>query len=82
MTANSDIAKQITLLKQRLDAIDKERGQIAERLKELEKLRAAQSTPPTQVNINISVTMAASTAAKIALFRSFFRGREDVFPRR
>ena len=28
------------------------------------------------------VTMASSTAAKIALFRSLFRGREDVFPRR
>ena len=26
--------------------------------------------------------MAASTAAKIGLFRSLFRGREDVFPRR
>ena len=29
-----------------------------------------------------SVTMNSSTAAKIALFRSLFRGREDVFPRR
>ena len=29
-----------------------------------------------------SVTMASPTAEKIALFRSLFRGREDVFPRR
>ena len=28
------------------------------------------------------VTMASPTAAKIALFRSLFRGRGDVFPRR
>lgn len=28
------------------------------------------------------VTMASSTAAKISLFRSLFRGREDIFPRR
>jgi len=29
-----------------------------------------------------AVTMASPTAAKIALFRSLFRGREDVLPRR
>ena len=28
------------------------------------------------------VTMASPTAAKIALFRNLFRGREDVLPRR
>src|SRR5438034_10700261 len=28
------------------------------------------------------VTQASPPAAKIALFRSFFRGREDVYPRR
>ena len=29
-----------------------------------------------------SITQHASAAAKIALFRSLFRGREDVYPRR
>ncbi|MBQ7547106.1 MAG: hypothetical protein IJT41_09100 [Clostridia bacterium] len=31
---------------------------------------------------NASVTMRSSAKEKIALFRSFFRGREDVFARR
>jgi hypothetical protein len=35
MTANSDAVRQIAELKQRLDAIDEERKQIAERLVEL-----------------------------------------------
>ena len=82
MTANSDAVRQIAELKQRLDAIDEERKQIAGRLLELETLRAQQAAPPIPVRITASVTMAASTAAKIALFRSLFRGREDVFPRR
>src|SRR5436190_330552 len=34
-------------------------------------------TPPTSI-----VTQYASAELKIKLFRSFFRGREDVYPRR
>lgn len=82
MAANLDIAGKIAKLKQRLDAIEEERRQIVERVAELERLRAAQGVPAIQVSINATVTMVAPTATKIALFRSLFRGREDVFPRR
>jgi|GEM_PF-2893963 len=83
MTANSDIVRQIAELEPRLDALDEERRQVAEHQIELKKRRdtptgrAAQVNPPAA-----TVTMTAPTAAKIALFRSLFRGREDVFPQR
>lgn len=74
-----DIARQIATLKGRLTALDRERSEIAKRLGVLEQAqareRAEQSAPA-------AVTMASPTAAKIALFRSLFRGREDVLPRR
>lgn len=74
-----DIARQIATLKGRLTALDRERSEIAKRLGVLEQAqareRAKQSAPA-------AVTMASPTAAKIALFRSLFRGREDVLPRR
>src|SRR5271165_3162951 len=54
-----DIDREITALKDRLTALDRERSKLAAR-----------------------VTAASPTAGKIALFRSLFRGREEVFPRR
>ncbi len=47
----------------------------------LERTQAVEATslPPQSV---ARVTTASTTAEKIALFRSLFRGREDVFPRR
>jgi hypothetical protein len=73
---------------------DRESGAIRERLAQLEsekaelegslkKLLAAQeakdSSPPVS---DARITNASSPAAKMALFRSLFRGRGDVFPRR
>ena len=82
MTANSDIARKIAELEQRLAILDEERKQIAVRLTELKTLRATPASPSIHVSPAASVTMAASTAAKIGLFWSLFRGREDAFPRR
>ena len=82
MTANSDLGKTIAELEQRLSALDHERYEIAERLGKLKSLSAAATSAPAKAVPAPTVTMAASTAAKIALFRSLFRGREDVFPRR
>jgi superfamily II DNA or RNA helicase len=64
-----------------LVALDRERSEIAERLTGLEReAREEESIQP--IHAVARVTMASPTAAKIALFRSLFRGREDVLPRR
>ena len=79
IASTEDIALQIATLKGRLTVLDRERSEIAERLGVLEEAQAdvKQPAPATA-----AVTMTAPTAAKIALFRSLFRGREDVLPRR
>jgi superfamily II DNA or RNA helicase len=82
MTANPDIRKTIAELERRLCMLDQERKEIAQRLAELRALGAVQTPAPVEAAPAPSVTMAATTATKIALFRSLFRGREDVFPRR
>ncbi len=83
MTADSGIAGEIAELEYRLAALDEERRQIAGRLAELKKIGVVQPTNTGQKESSPArVTMNSSTAAKIALFRSLFRGREDVFPQR
>jgi superfamily II DNA or RNA helicase len=76
-----DITRQIGILKNRLTALDQERSEVADRLRGLERTRAESAVvrPPT---LSARVTMESSTSEKIALFRSLFRGREEVFPRR
>jgi superfamily II DNA or RNA helicase len=68
-------------LKGRLVALDRERSEIAELLGVLERTQALeQAKQPAPAAA--TVTMTSPTAAKIALFRNLFRGREDVLPRR
>jgi hypothetical protein len=76
-----DTLRQIAALKGRLTALDRERLEIAEQLGVLARVRAEMEArrPP---HASAGVTMASPTAAKIALLRSLFRGRGDVFPRR
>ena len=60
--------------------LDRERSEITARLDALKRAPAAElKEPPPNA---AGVTMTSSTAAKIALFRDLFRGREDVVPRR
>lgn len=75
-----DIARQIAALKDCLTALDRERSEVTDRLSALEQQVREATKPPLQVTAR--VTMASPTAEKIALFRSLFRGREEVFPRR
>ena len=75
-----DIARQIAALKDCLTALDRERSEVTDRLSALEQQVREAAKPPLQVTA--PVTMASPTAEKIALFRSLFRGREEVFPRR
>jgi superfamily II DNA or RNA helicase len=64
-----------------LTALEGERSAIVKRLHALKRTQADEAAKaPT--GIAARVTMVSPTAEKIALFRSLFRGREDVFPRR
>ncbi|MGH6878840.1 MAG: TOTE conflict system archaeo-eukaryotic primase domain-containing protein, partial [Rhizomicrobium sp.] len=74
----ANVHRHIATLRDRLAALDLERAEIAERLDALERAQAEEAKQPA----GASVTMASPTAVKIALFRSLFRGREDVLPRR
>ena len=68
-----DIAREISVLKDRLSSLNQERSEIANRLSVLEHAQIAEATRhPTQLSTR--VTAASSTAEKIALFRSLFRG--------
>ncbi len=62
--------------------LDRERSKLADQLSMLEDARASgpANQPPSQLGAR--VTTASTTSEKIALFRSLFRGREEVFPRR
>ena len=75
-----DIARQIAALKDRLTALDRERSDVTDRMSALDQQVREAAKPPLPVTAR--VTMASPTAEKIALFRSLFRGREEVFPRR
>ncbi|MBS0641699.1 MAG: restriction endonuclease subunit R, partial [Proteobacteria bacterium] len=85
MSKAADLDMQIRALQERLVALDQERADAAAELQELCRKQEARSVcadaegPPAVV---ASVTSESSAASKIALFRSLFRGREDIFPRR
>ena len=80
IASTDDIARQISVLKDRLSTLDRERSGITDRLSVLEhQAREAAKQSP---QVTARVTMASPTAEKIALFRSLFRGREEMFPRR
>ncbi len=67
-------------LQQRLGALDAERKSVEARLVALE--RAPRAAAPVREANTTGVTSASSAAAKIALFRGLFAGRQDVFPLR
>ncbi|MFM7630262.1 MAG: TOTE conflict system archaeo-eukaryotic primase domain-containing protein, partial [Alphaproteobacteria bacterium] len=79
-----DITASIAALQERLRLLDDERLQV---LAEIETLRSSQiqmqNLPvPMLPDVPASVHHQSPEAEKIALFRSLFRGREDVFPHR
>ena len=75
---------EIADLEKRLAELDRERESVFAALQDL-KLRSQAELQTSMVSEATEHTDTASTfskAQKIALFRSLFRGREDVFPRR
>jgi superfamily II DNA or RNA helicase len=66
---------EINRIKERINALDLERDNLLKRLQALE-----QKAAPTKQGPKTSTTF--SSKEKISIFRSLFRGREDVYPKR
>jgi superfamily II DNA or RNA helicase len=84
MAVDDSISKEIADLQKRLAELDRERASILSALEQLNQRNPAeaQSAPRPQSGPDVADTTAMSNAEKVALFRSLFRGRDDVFPRR
>jgi hypothetical protein len=85
MSSTADIENRIELLTARLAALDRERGEIAAQVEELQRAQEANrsvTVAAVKQRAIPSVTSASPTANKLGLFKSLFRGRTDVFPRR
>jgi hypothetical protein len=75
----------IEKMEEELARLNTERAKAIEKLKNLRSERAQIDRSPSQLSLfsdNVSVSNDSSEDDKIALFRSLFRGREDVYPRR
>jgi superfamily II DNA or RNA helicase len=81
---NDSPTNEIADLERRLVELDRERRNILAALEQLKKRTAPEVQPPTssQNTGTIASSAVLSNSEKITLFRSLFRGRDDVFPRR
>ena len=78
--AQSDThAREAARIRERLARLDAERGELEQRLAELAHANSSARELSTRGG---EVTSRSPTDDKIALFRSLFHGREDVYPRR
>ena len=82
----SQIDRQIETAERGLAELDKRRAAMLEQIKALrhQKIRVSSQASPgySPVNDRTFVTNNSSENDKILLFRTLFRGREDVYPRR
>ncbi|MBC8420488.1 MAG: DEAD/DEAH box helicase family protein [Desulfobacteraceae bacterium] len=81
----SEIDQQIEAAERELAGLDKKRAAILEQMEALrrEKSGISQGSPVSfLVNGRTPVTNQSPQEDKISLFRSLFRGREDVYPKR
>lgn len=84
MVESSEIKRRITEIEADLSALDIRRSHLAEELSELRRQSLRESSP-SQPRLHLetsSVNHLSTQEEKIQLFRSLFRGRDDVFPRR
>lgn len=83
MAVDDSSDKEIADLQNRLAELDRERASVLAALEQLKQrcIAEAQPTPASQI-AGVASPTALSNAEKVALFRSLFRGRDDVFPRR
>ena len=71
--------EEIAAIQERLEKLEAERSKLDIRLAELINIRASEKDEPHTKGL---VTNLSGVSEKIALFRSLFLGREDVFPKR
>ncbi|MCJ7696451.1 MAG: hypothetical protein MUO40_13640, partial [Anaerolineaceae bacterium] len=79
-----DKGQKITEIESELSNLDHRRNQLLKELTQL-RLEEHQNNFPAQLKLNLqktSITNQSPQENKILLFRSIFKGREDVFPRR
>jgi hypothetical protein len=85
MTRRDDLLVEIAREESRPAALNTEVEDSSARLAALQNEFAAEPSVQvviTPVPASVMVAAPMTNAAKVALFRSLFRGREDVFPRR
>src|SRR5437763_14622750 len=82
MAVDDSTDKEISDLQHRLAELDRERMSVFAALEQLKRRPTVevQSAPTSQMVDDVASPAALSNAGKVALFRSFFRGRDDVFP--
>ena len=71
--------KEIAAIQERLKRLEAEKSELDDRLAELQTAGASEKD---ELHTNGLVTNHSGVSEKIALFRSLFLGREDVFPKR
>lgn len=74
-----DHEREIAAIRAHLARLDIEKAELEASLSRLIAPHETEDSPPVK---DAPVTNASPPAAKVALFRSLFRGREDVFPKR
>ena len=79
MTCQSPDFDEVARIRDRLARLEAERGALKARLAELE---ARDPHPPNASSEYKPVTERSPAREKVALFRSLFRGRDDVYPKR
>ncbi|MFQ5452707.1 MAG: DEAD/DEAH box helicase family protein [Candidatus Zixiibacteriota bacterium] len=83
MKGNNEIEQRIQLLRQEMHELDHKRIALYKKLSRLEKIRAKSASIVHPINSPTStITSQSHHSDKILLFRSLFKGREDVYPKR
>lgn len=85
MKNKANVDRLIVKAEEELAKLNTERAKVIERLKKLRYERARIDRTPSQLPLffnKVSLTNDSPQDAKITLFRTLFRGREDVYPRR
>lgn len=74
----TNLEQQISALEQKIQSIDAEREAL---FQELTKLKRQQQSL-SQLVSEATITQYSPSSDKISLFRSLFKGRDDVYPKR
>ena len=85
MRSKSQIDQLITKAEENLSRLNNKRAKVINQLQDLRNERSQIDHPTSQLSLSfkrVSLTNDSSQDAKITLFRTLFKGREDVYPRR